>query len=172
MLCCVYLALILNVFLVFPCPYAPIHHRRSPLCSASARVDSVLACRGVPWWRPAIFQSRRWQLPLGPGEHSATDNLASEILGHLKLVLSEFSMIGKLEISHCTLVVTMFIISLLCESGADVCQGEESQFYTSLLCVGWHSIQILTNKVSKFMKIETYLKDAVKMQFPASGFGK
>lgn len=82
-----------------------------------------------------FFQSGRWQLPLGPGVHSATDNLASEILGHLKLVLSEFSMIGKLEISHCTLVVTMFIISLLCENCADVCQGEESQFlYVSVMC--------------------------------------
>lgn len=39
---------------------------------------------------------------MGPGEHSHADYLSPEIPGHLKLVLSEFLEIGKLEISRRT----------------------------------------------------------------------
>lgn len=43
-----------------------------------------------------------------PRELSLTDKLASEIPEHLKLVLLECFRVGQLEISHCTLVVTLF----------------------------------------------------------------
>lgn len=70
---------------------------------AEASLDEDLV---LPEWKMAVLKE--------PRELSATDNLASEILQCLKLVLSEWLRIRKLEILRCTLVVTLLPL-LPCE---------------------------------------------------------
>lgn len=88
-------------------------------CSTHIQLIILIFCI---WWskhtKPAFSVLERWgvdedpclsQWKMAPSrrprEQLDTDNLASETLGHLKLVLSEFSLIGKPEISHYTLAV-------------------------------------------------------------------
>lgn len=86
-------------------------------CWASAPAASVFACRGVPWWKPVSSRLQDGNFQMGLGEHSHADYLSPEIPGHLKLVLSEFLEIGKLEISRRTPVAIFacHITALLAE---------------------------------------------------------
>lgn len=83
----------------FKTNHSDTHTHTQSHTAISAWADSMLECwGGHPWWRPAWW----WKTaaPTAPRAHSATDNLASEILGHLKLVLSEVSTIGWPQTSH------------------------------------------------------------------------
>lgn len=79
------------------------HFKQKPPVLSVYTSSSVFACRGVPWWKPVSSRLQDGTFQMGLGEHSHADYLSPEIPGHLKLVLSEFFEIGKLEISHRTL---------------------------------------------------------------------